>query len=657
MGNTTKQKHSNHKRKRVLLATKKVWAYICLIALILLFQKGFGQLLDTEVTLKASNKPLSQVLFQLSEQAHFDFSYDTRIISPYQTVTVNANHQPLKKVLGSVCSQSNIQYKLIGTQIIFFSAKKEEVRRVEHLIKGKVTDYRTGKLLQGVTITEKYFQINTNTDDEGGYQISVPNPNYTVQLTYSLEGYQRKSYLVKVSDNKTFNVSLKSENDTKNTIAAADSTPPIPSISFTSAIAQKILEVKHDSIKIKKQAQPLIQKKSLRLFVPQKTIDSLKKDSTLNVVPYQFSVIPGIGYNAQYGGKNIVEGISFNLFGGLNAGIDGIEVGTIVNLTRFNVNGVQVSGIANLVGGQTSGIQTAGIVNISKLKTHGVQAAGISNLSGQEMEGVQAAGINNVVRGNMRGVQAAGIHNLVTGYLEGVQAGGFANTAWGNVDGGQVAGFLNIAKGKVYGPQIAGFLNLAKEVKGIQVAGFLNYAHKMKGVQIGVFNFIDSLEGGLPIGFFNYVGNGYRRFEIQGNETGIINLKFKSGTHKLYTYIGFGVKDNGAPNNWLWDVNYGIGTIFRHQKPVFFGLELSSHWLHQETWSNEINMLSRLDANVGIRLYKSLAITVGPSINFYVVHQSLEQGTTINKSPLLLDEAVQQTQLQGWAGFNASIQF
>ncbi len=657
MGNTTKQKHSNYKRKRMLLATKKVWAYICLVVLILLFQKGFGQLLNTEVTIKASNKPLSQVLFQLSEQAHFDFSYDTRIISPYQTVTVNANHQPLKKVLGSVCTQSNIQYKLIGTQIIFFSAQKEEVRRVEHLIKGKVTDYRTGKLLQGVTITEKYFQINTNTDDEGGYQISVPNPNYTVQLTYSLEGYQRKSYLVKVSDNKTFNVSLKNKNDTKNAIAAADSAPPIPSISFTSAIAKKILEVKHDSLKIKKQAQPLIQKKSLRLFVPQKTIDSLKKDSTLNVVPYQFSVIPGVGYNAQYGGKNIVEGISFNLFGGLNAGIDGVEVGTIVNLTRFNVNGVQMSGIANLVGGQTSGIQTAGIVNISKLKTYGIQAAGISNLSGQEMEGVQAAGINNVVRGNMYGIQAAGIHNLTTGDIEGVQASGFANTAWGNVDGGQAAGFLNIAKGKVYGPQIAGFLNLAKEVKGIQIAGFLNYAHKMKGVQIGVFNFIDSLEGGLPIGFFNYVGNGYRRFEIQGNETGIINLKFKSGTHKLYTYIGFGIKDNGAPDNWLWDVNYGIGTIFRHQKPVFFGLELSSHWLHQETWSDEINILNRLDANVGIRLYKSLAITVGPSINLHVVHQSLEQRITINKFPLLIDETVQQTQLQGWAGFNAAIQF
>lgn len=657
MGDTAKQRYSNNNGRRMQLVAKKTISYICLLGLILLFQKGFGQVLNSEVTIKATNKPLSQVLFQLSEQAHFDFSYDTRIISPHQTVTVNAEHKPLGQVLNSVCAQSNINYKQIGTQIIFFSTQKEEVRRVQYLIKGKVTDYRTGRLLQGVAITEKYFQINTNTDNKGGYQISVPNPDYTIQLTYSLAGYQRKSYLVKVSDNKTFNVSLKSETDSRDIIASADTTPAIPSISFTSAIAKKILTVRQDSAKLQNLSKPLIQKKSLQFFIPKKTLDSLKNDSSLNIVPYQFSIIPGVGYNAQFGGKNIVQGVSINLFGGLNAGIDGVEVGSIVNLTRFNVKGVQAAGIANLVGGQTSGIQTAGILNITKLKTHGVQAAGIANLSGQEMDGVQAAGISNIVRGNMIGVQAAGIHNLVTKNTEGVQVSGFGNTNWGSLEGVQAAGFFNVTKGKLDGTQVAGFINLAKEVKGVQIAGFINYARKMKGVQIGVFNFIDTLEGGLPIGFFNYVGNGYRRFEVQGTETGIINLKFKSGTGRLYTYFGFGAKDNGGTNNWLWDVNYGIGTVFLPKKPIFFGLELSAHSLHQTKWSEEINLLNRLDANVGIRIYKSLAITLGPSLNLYIVDKTLESQTSINKFPLIIDESSGNTKFQGWVGFNAAIQF
>lgn len=657
MGDTRKQQHDNNKRQRVQVIVKTTLTYVCLLGLILLFQKGFGQVLDSEVTIKATNKPLSQVLFQLSEQAHFDFSYDTRVISPNQTATINAEKEPLGMVLNSLCNQSNIKFKQIGNQVIFFSNQKEEVRRVEHHIRGTVTDYRTGNVLKGVSITEKYFQIKTNTNNDGDYKISVPNPDYTIQLTYALEGYQRKSYLVKVNDNKTFNVSLKSKEEQQVNSIVKDSLLTLQPISIHSVIAKKILEVKNDSVKLKDLSQPLLEKKSLSLIVPKNSLDSLKKDSTLNVVPYQFSIIPGVGYNAQFGGKNIVEGVSFNLFGGLNAGIDGVEIGSLANLTRFNVSGVQVAGIVNLVGGKTKGVQVGGIANITKLQFEGVQTAGITNITGQRMEGVQAAGINNIVRGEMKGVQAAGIHNLVTGNTEGVQVSGFANTAWGDIDGTQAAGFLNTAKGSVKGSQIAGFMNLAKEVKGIQIAGFLNYARRMKGVQIGVFNFVDTLDGGLPIGFFNYVGNGYRRWEVQATETGIINLKFKSGTHRLYTYIGAGAKDNGASDNWLWDINYGVGTVFRHQKPIFFGLELSSHWLHQKTWSNEMNMLNRFDANVGIRLYKTLALTLGPSLNFYVVNKALEATTNINKSPLLFDESVGKTQLQGWVGFNAAIQF
>lgn len=656
MGDSRKEQHCNNNGQRVQLKSKKIIAYLTLLVLIILFQKGFGQVLDSDVTIKARNEPLSQVLFQLSEQAHFDFSYDTRVISPNQTVTLNAVNQPLGQVLNTICSQNNIRFKQIGNQIIFFSNKKEEVRRVQHHIKGTVTDYTTGRVLSGVNVSEKYFHLNSSTNKDGSYKISVPNPNYTVQLTYSLEGYQRKSYLVRVNDNKTFNVALKSvKSEEPNKPIAIDTTiKPIP---FQSALVKKILKEKQDTVRLKELSQPLLQKKSLSLIVPKKTIDSLKNDSNLNIVPYQFSVIPGVGYNALFGGKNLVQGVSFNLFAGLNAGIDGVEIGGIANLSRFNVKGVQVGGIANIVGGQTEGIQVGGIANVSKLKTRGVQVAGISNLVGQEMEGVQVGGINNIVRGDMIGVQVAGIHNLVTANTEGTQVSGFANTAWGSVNGGQIAGFINTAKDEIKGPQVAGFMNLAERVNGVQVAGFLNYAHRMKGVQLGVFNFIDSLEGGLPIGFFNYVGNGYRRFEIQGSETGIINLKFKSGTHRFYTYFGFGLKDNGASNNWLWDINYGLGTIFLHQKPVFFGLEFSAHSLNQSTWSNEVNLLNRFDVSMGIRLYKSLAITLGPSANFYVVHNSLLEKTTITKPQLLFDEKRGNINIQGWVGFNAAIQF
>ncbi len=655
MEHSTKRKHSNHKGQRLQITKNKIVRYAVLLCLAIAQNISTAQVLDTDVSIKANNKPLSQVLFQLSEQAHFDFSYDNRVISPNQTISIDAQHQPLRQVLGVICQQSNIQYKEMGSQIIFFGAGREEAQRVRHFISGQVTDYQTGSVLQGVTVTEKYFRLNTNTNAKGGYQLTVPNPNYTVELTYSLQGYQKKSYLIKVSDNKTLNVSLKSKEN--NAITLSSDTQSVEAITFHNALAKQMLTVADDSAEMKELAKPLIQKKSLELLVSKDILDSLRNDSNLIITPFQFSIVPGVGTFNQFVGKNQVNGFSFNLLAGLNAGVNGFELSAFVNIDRFNVSGAQVAGFANIVGGQTKGLQVAGFANVTKLKAFGWQIAGFSNFAGKEMKGAQIAGFTNFVRGRADGAQISGFYNIATDSGYGAQIAGFGNTIGGNYEGTQISGFINMTRGKIDGAQIAGFINLAKEVKGIQIAGFLNYTAKLKGMQIGVFNFVDSADGGVPIGVFNYVRNGYRRWEIQGSESGIVNLKYKSGTDRFYTYLGIGGARNSDSVPTLWDVNYGVGTIFRAQKPVFFNLEASAHWLNPGRWANEQNSLYRFDANIGFRLYKKAALVVGPSINFYVANEKFEKQTSLNKQHLFLNEKIAKTHIQGWFGLNAALQF
>lgn len=655
MEHSTKRKHSNHKGQRLQIVKNNIAQYALLLCLVVVQNVCTAQVLDANVSIKANNKPLSQVLFQLSEQAHFDFSYDNRVISSNQTITINAQHQPLRQVLGTICQQSNIQYKEMGSQIIFFGAGREEAQRVRHFISGQVTDYQTGNVLQDVTVTEKYFRLNTNTNAQGGYQLIVPNPNYTVELTYSLQGYQKKSYLIKVSDNKTLNVSLKSKEN--NTPIINTDTQKVEAITFHNALAKQMLTVADDSVEMKELAKPLIQKKSLELLVSKNVLDSLRNDSNLNVTPFQFSVIPGVGMYNQFVGRNQVNGFSFNLFAGLNAGVNGFELSSMLNIDRFNVHGAQVAGFANIVGGQVTGSQIAGFANVTKLKAYGWQVAGFSNFAGKEMKGAQIAGFTNFVRGRADGAQISGFYNIATDSGYGAQIAGFGNTIGGNYEGTQIGGLINITRGKIDGAQIAGFMNMAKEVNGIQIAGFLNYTTKLKGVQIGVFNFVDSVDGGVPIGVFNYVRNGYHRWEIQGSESGIVNLKYKSGTDRFYTYLGIGGARNSDSVPTLWDVNYGVGTIFRAQKPVFFNLEASAHWLNPGRWANEQNSLYRFDANIGFRLYKKVALVVGPSINFYVANEKFEKQTSLNKQPFFLNEKIAKTHIQGWFGLNAALQF
>lgn len=657
MANRTKRQQGNNKGQGLQIA-KTLWAkYALVLWFLAVAATSNAQLLSTELSINANRQPLSKVLFQLSEQAHFDFSYDTRVIAPSQTVSINAQNQPLGQVLNGICAQSNIQYKVLGNQIIFFGASQEETRRVSHLISGQVTDYQTGEVLQGVRVSERYFRLNTNTNAEGSYQLSVPNPDYTIQLTYDLEGYQKKSYLVKLSDNKTLNVSLKSKAEPKETATAkSDTVPALEPITFPQALATQMLDKHYDTVKMQQLSQPITKKKSLMWLIPKKQLDSLELDSTLTTVPFQFSVVPGVGLNAN--GKSYVKGFSLNLFGGLNAGVNGFEAASIFNLNRFNVRGFQAAGMVNIVGGQTNGFQAAGLVNISRLKAHGFQAAGFYNFAGKEMHGFQAAGFINFVRGNAQGTQAAGFYNIITDSADGTQLSGFGNTVGGNYRGVQATGFINIVNGKIYGTQAAGFINLAKEVNGTQIAGFMNYTGKLRGLQIGVFNFADTVESGAPIGVFNYVRKGYRRWEVQGNETGIVSLKFKSGTHRFYTYVGLGGKDMGSGNNsFLWDIHYGAGTILRPQKPLFCVLELSSHWLNPGVWSDQINNLYRLDFDLGVRLYKRFAVTVGPAVNLLVIQDKFEPITPLNQPHNFFVEKINNTWVKGWLGLSAAVQF
>lgn len=656
MEHSKERKHCNHYGQGLQIAKRKTTKYILLLFFAAIHTIATAQILETTVNIKANNKPLSQILFQLSEQAHFDFSYDNRILSPYQTTSVDAQGKPLREVLNTVCQQNGIQYRVVGSQIIFFGAGRQEARRVSHYISGQVTDYRTGELLKGVTVSEKYFRLNTNTNAQGSYQLSVPNPDYTIELTYSLQGYQKKSYIIKVSDNKTINVSLKSK-ENANGANAAD-TQKVEAISFSSALAKQLLTPENDSAEQNNLAQPIVQKKSLEMLVSKRVLDSLQKDSTFDVVPFQFSVIPGVGMYNQRVGKQQVNGFSFNLFAGLNAGVNGFELSSMLNIDRFNVRGLQIGGIANIVGGQSTGLQIAGVANTTKLKAFGWQIAGVTNFAGQEMKGAQIAGFNNFVRGSAYGPQISGFYNIATDSGSGAQIAGFGNTIGGSYNGTQISGFINITRGKIDGAQIGGFMNLAKEVKGIQIAGFLNYTNKLKGMQIGVFNFVDSADGGVPIGVFNYVRNGYRRWEIQASETGLINLKFKTGTTRFYTYLAAGGgKNNDSAAGPIWDLSYGIGTMLLPQKPVFFTFEASAHWLHPGRWANEQNSLYRLDANIGVRLYKRTALVVGPSLNIYVANDKFEKITGINKQHLFVNEKFGITNVQGWFGLNAAIQF
>lgn len=126
---------------------------------------------------------------------------------------------------------------------------------------------------------------------------------------------------------------------------------------------------------------------------------------------------------------SVSNNLSFNVLYGVNGGLNGVELGGILNYNHGDVNGTQLSGVAN----------------INKERTDGLMLAGVYNLSIGDASGVQIADINNAL-GDYTGVQV-GVINYA-GRLKGVQIG-LINVV-GEDNGAVPIGLINVVKDGYY---------------------------------------------------------------------------------------------------------------------------------------------------------------------------------------------------------------
>jgi hypothetical protein len=180
------------------------------------------------------------------------------------------------------------------------------------------------------------------------------------------------------------------------------------------------------------------------LFLSFNTLTLQAQDSSKYIHrPFQVSFIAPVGSNGIEGSR-VVNNFSFNILSGYAAGLEGLEIGGLVNLELDYIKGVQIGGLTNVV----------------LKKAEGAQFGGILNYAGRESKVAQFGGIANIVTGSEKGVQFGGIANYTHG-LKGMQVGGIANITIGDVKGAQIGGITNIAN-EVDGLQLSGIVNLAK---------------------------------------------------------------------------------------------------------------------------------------------------------------------------------------------------
>ncbi|PTB95802.1 hypothetical protein C9994_10145 [Marivirga lumbricoides] len=421
-------------------------------------------LLDRSLSLHFIRIPLQEALFTISKEADFNLSYNSSIIPSDSVINYHCDKEKLSEILSFILP-ARVDIKTSGNSVILLRKPEGELKKKTFVITGKVTDSKSKKALDKVTVLDVYGSESTLTDASGNFELRLSYKYKELVLSISKNGYADSSVLL----------SPKKQELTLQLIKTKSRSNEIPL-------------TKIENIPVKPvEAYPLS-----KLMIPPLLVTHSKNIQGYTKRKIQLSLTPGLSSNLKIAGT-VKNDISINLIGGYNYGVEILEIGGAFNINRTNVNGVQLAGMANLVGESVYGLQISGAFNATKGRQSGTQIAGLGNLNMNNFVGVQLGGGYNQSK-NLKGTQIAGAVNI-------------ADT----LSGLQLSPSFNKSK-LLEGVQICSGLNMTETLEGVQI-GIINLAKQQKGFQLGLINVNKSSEG-ISIGLLNFVEN--RKFPRLG---------------------------------------------------------------------------------------------------------------------------------------------
>ncbi len=527
----------------VLVLLKKIWKAVFFFILSWAVPGVAQRLLDKPVNVTADRQALGTVLQTLSEHNGFYFSYNSAIIPGDSLITLTLRNETLRYTLSRLLGPS-FRYKETGNHVII---QKVEVREKHSYITGTVYDAENAGKIAMASIYSRSRLIATISNDDGTFSLRVRENAYPVDLTVSRIGYSDTLISVPAGGHSDLEIALRMKP------VSLDEVLIYPNGGDRTWFA--------------------------RHFVPRSLREQGRNLGAFFVsLPYQVSLTPGLSTQGRMSTQS-TNRLSINMIGGYTAGVNGVELAGVFNISRRNVRYLQLSGMFNIVSGSVAGLQVAG--------TH------------------------NHVLDSLNGVQASGVVNLVRGSMAGVQLAGGLNRTVSEAGGAQVAGIGNMAKQHFRGVQLAGGMNIGNRISGWQV-GVVNIARHLKGGQIGVVNIADS-SAGYSIGVVNIIRNGKGELGVTASDLAPVNLTWKTGTRQLYSLLTTGVARRSGRPVYVWGL--GLGKEFRFTPLLTSAAELGTLTVFTGDWERtkhitRLQTLLQWDMSSRIRLY------AGPALSF-----------------------------------------
>jgi hypothetical protein len=179
-----------------MIKSKNIFPFFLVVTLIFL---SVGKIYPQEIsgnniTISPENKPLREVLKDISNQTQIKFVYSDELVNNV-LVTCDVKNVPISTAMKKLLKSTNISYKTISSEALITLYERLSVKSTSK-ISGKIVDLNTGNPIPNVNLFFSYTTIGTITNKDGKYLITnIPAGQYSLIVSHI--GYEIKSIPLK----------------------------------------------------------------------------------------------------------------------------------------------------------------------------------------------------------------------------------------------------------------------------------------------------------------------------------------------------------------------------------------------------------------------------------------------------------------------------
>ena len=166
--------------------------------------------LKSPITVDFKDTPIIKALFLVAEKANLEIAFDSGVFDENDVVTLQSARITVGETFEEILKETAYETVITSRRQILLRERVIEEENDEEVlvdVEGQVVDADTGEPLIGVTVFVVGTQAGTTTDENGQFNLSVPEGGET--LAFSYVGYLRQE--IPIGDQTEFFVEMETD--------------------------------------------------------------------------------------------------------------------------------------------------------------------------------------------------------------------------------------------------------------------------------------------------------------------------------------------------------------------------------------------------------------------------------------------------------------